>query len=240
MILENMNKQNLSKLIIGLGTGRCGTVSLTRLLQDYPDSYFVHESAFFKNRQMQLTVGEYLPWIKNKHKFNRWVKTLEKMKDGAKVYGDVCSSLIQYVPEIIEMYPNVIFVCLQRDRTATVGSFLRLTKYTNHWNTTHPFHLFDFYQELYPSYNHLSKKEAIEHYWDMYYELARDYENKYSNFKIFSTESLSNTSGINMILKHCDIEMSESPLHHLNKQPSHSLIPFILRLFLVPLKFLRR
>lgn len=85
-------------MILGLGTGHCGTRSLAALLG------LPHE----KYR---------LPWKRDEKRLDRIWEDL--MKDG----GDVGLQWLPYVEMVLERAPDTRFLCLQRDREDTLRGF---------------------------------------------------------------------------------------------------------------------
>ena len=119
------------QLVIGLGTGRCGTVTLAHLLraQDGCSATFTHE-------QHPL-----LPWTQPSGRaalraVDGRVRLLLQRHlradfdsggaaSHATLVGDVASFYLPYVELILGVEPAAKFVVLQRSRDAVVASFLR-------------------------------------------------------------------------------------------------------------------
>lgn len=89
----------------------------------------------------------------------------------AALAGDVGFYYLPYVEYILEQEPSCCFVCLQRDRTATIRSYLCKTDGKNHWQwhdgTTFRYCPWD---ACYPKYPIIDKSAAIGRYWDEYYQ----------------------------------------------------------------------
>ena len=158
----------MKNLIIGLGTGRCGTASLAHLLNSQPDSTFVHEGLFSGKKYDHFL----LPWEVDHSKFLEWEKK------------------IQYAEIIIKKYPQVKFVCLKRDRNEVISSFMAKTRGRNHWSLNLSFLEFKdpIWDPIFPKF-FTSKKEGIGLYWDLYYaevqRLQEKYPNKFTTFPFF-------------------------------------------------------
>jgi len=149
-----MHKQ----LVIGLGSGRCGSVSLQTLLNQQADTDITHEQPPFLTWQPTLTI------------LDRKLKRICKRK--AHYVGDVGSSWLPYVREVLQRFPSAKFVCLQRERSATVKSFVAKMKgEKNHW-TNHDGKKWKRdrkWDPCFPKYDTGDLQEAIGLYWEDYY-----------------------------------------------------------------------
>lgn len=190
------------KLIIGLGTGRCGSISLVKFLNAQQKSYFVHEGAFNLPKCLAHTTGSYLPWDSSDPEFQTWYKSLQSIGASKKYLGDVSASMLPHVEKIINLRPNTKFVCMKRSQEATVNSFMRFTAGSNHWNNKNSFRWFNYFQRLYP---HIAgangKVDALRKYWSMYYdEVDRLIEIYPQNLNIFDITTLNSIKGRTEIL----------------------------------------
>lgn len=169
-------------IIIGLGSGRCGSTSLSVLLSEQKNINITHELIR-------------LPWIINKKRFN---KCMDQIGD-----GDIAFYYLNYVDLIIERFKDVKFICLKRDKTQIINSLLKKTRGRDHWNPN-PKDDYIWY-ECFPKYN-VSKKQAVKLYVEDYYKQCYILQNKYPNlFKIFNLEDLNSKNGQNKIFKFLDI-----------------------------------
>jgi hypothetical protein len=135
-------------MIFGLGTGRCGTGSLAKILD------LSHEACS-------------MPWQVNLDKYN------EVMPGVIKRGGDVALYWLPYVSLVLEDYPDSKFVCLKRDREETIQSWSRRLPGTSKFmlasvvtlgpNGKH-------YESLFPDYGDTPVPEAVGMFWDEYYE----------------------------------------------------------------------
>lgn len=182
-----MNK----KLIIGLGTGRSGTKSLTELLNKPRGSLITHECR------------PVLPW--EFHRDLAEAKMHQLMGRKAIFVGDVSLYFLNYVPWIAEHYPTVRFVCMQRPRDATVASYMRFSRNRNMWQR----HDGSVYRRdpewdaCYPKYPiTITKEEAIGRYWDDYYAQAEQFQRTMSSFRIFPLDALNHANGTMEIERH--------------------------------------
>ena len=129
-------------IIIGLGSGRCGTRSLASLLNAQPDTVCFHEvnpscmawtgtdrtvlsmleefRAVLAGGPRQITVD--LATRRRAEQLQR-LRSLEVVR----AIGDVASYYLPYAPMLAEM-PDVRMPVLRRDRAATVASFVEVMR----------------------------------------------------------------------------------------------------------------
>lgn len=147
------------KLVIGIGTGRCGTMSLSCLLNGQPESSVTHEA---------------IPGV--------WERTddhlaalIKLMDEPARVAGDVAFYHLNVVDDLIRSVGRAVHVIvLKRDRLQTVYSYLRKVGLRNMW--THPTSVYfgpgverdELWEPRYPKYD-LPREEALRQYCDDYY-----------------------------------------------------------------------
>ena len=103
----------MTRIIIGLGTGRCGTVSLKHLLAMQLHTQATHETML-------------LPHKYNEHKYVQYMRKLYNRK--FRIAADVALWNLPYVTTILAEYPSTKFICLKRDKEETIQSFMRKTK----------------------------------------------------------------------------------------------------------------
>ena len=182
------------KLIIGLGTGRCGTDSLTRVLNQQEGVTAQHETFF-------------LTW---KHDVVSGLLILNELlrRPGKEFVADVAFYWLNYVPDLCEMIPGIKFVCIWRDREKVVESFYEHTGDRNYWTSPMSVHwdlsnryCIDPMMLSFPKYD-LPKREGIGAYWDEYDRKAKAFSALYpSNFMYISTEDALNThEGLKSVL----------------------------------------
>jgi len=177
------------QLIIGLGSGRCGTTSLYRLLNLQKNSHIRHESK------------PMLTWEYDKEKIdNKLEKILSKNK---RYVGDVASYYLPYIEYIISKNPSAKFIILKRSREEVVKSFIKKTaKHDwNHWKINPRKNEINQWDSIFPKYNLNSKEEAIRKYWNRYYQKCEKLLKKYpENVKIFNMEDLNSKTKVKDIL----------------------------------------
>jgi hypothetical protein len=197
-----------TKVIIGLGCGRCGTLSLAQLFAYQPNVRATHEAFIF-------------PWKMNKPEFRQNFESLRRgrmkiMKQHIEyankpgnIISDTASWYLNYVPFLSNNY-DAKFICLERDFDETVESWFAKAKVTWHFMETDCEHWQDEwpkehkYRKGFPHYN-LNKRDSLAQYIKDYYEKARSYEKIHANFRIFPIDMLNSKEGINKILNFAGI-----------------------------------
>lgn len=119
------NSSSSGGLVLGMGTGRCGTVTLSTLLSSQlgcSNSSFTHESP------------PILPWNTNARMVQQHItELLQRRRCDGGVVGDVALFYLMSARLILETYPDTRIIVLQRDRSAVVQSYARRHKTCNLW-----------------------------------------------------------------------------------------------------------
>jgi len=159
-----MNKKNI---IIGLGTGRCGSMSLAKLLNQQENFIARHESIIS-------------PWNFSEIHYQNNIKSL--LDTNSENVAEIAFYLLPYTTKILTHYPKTKVVVLKRSKEEVVESYDKKTPTRNHWSS-HKFLKFyekrDGWDECYPTYD-LTKRDAISQYWEDYYTMC---ENLYTAYK---------------------------------------------------------
>lgn len=147
-------KENI--LFIGCGTGRCGTTSLAKLIAGCEDAICMHE-----RRPL-------LPWAFNEDLFQERVQWFSAST--ARITGDVAYSYLPYLEKLIDVFPDLKIVYLERSRQAVIDSFMWKTLWHNRWCDHDGAawikdHVWD---PTFPKYKITDKAQAIGVYWDDY------------------------------------------------------------------------
>jgi hypothetical protein len=191
----------MDRLIIGVGTGRCGTKSLTRLLAGQPQTSATHERyghrvrwgcppALWPLRLWQDTGRAPAPvqaevafyWVPQVRAFLRW--------------GDATERPVRVVG-------------LRRGREATIASYLRWKQNGDHWRRrTAREEPPEEWDHCYPSYDETEKAAAIGRFWDDVY--GRLAEIRDERLRVFPTEALNDPEGVEAILRHCGYDRAPS------------------------------
>jgi len=240
-------------IVIGLGSGRTGTASLAHLFDSQPGGLCFHElnpsgAVFDGNPQPMLnTINEFQAILDGGDKrllaidYARpaSVKTYNKLQQMPRVrlLGDIAFYYLNYVEDILAQNNRVKFVCIKRDKTQTVESWLQKsaikrwrslwladrikalitrTPYTTEYNywMTHDGSIWQHdpvWDKTFPKFATITKRDAIEQYWDYYYAKAGVLEKQHpEQFRIFDISKLSNPEGQSEILGF--VGMSESDM----------------------------
>lgn len=135
-------------LFIGLGAGRTGTASLTRLLDNQDNAVCFHElnptcAHFSENfAPIKNTIMEFNALLnggdrrlltldytrKASVKGYQHLQTIPKLK----LLGDIGFYYLNYVEDIHKLFPEVKFLCLFRDKDSNVQSWLKKSR-INRW-----------------------------------------------------------------------------------------------------------
>jgi len=179
------------QFVIGLGSGRCGTASLAKLLDAQPNSAVYHEK------------GNPLPWRVNPALLRRHLGAVKGTT--LDLCGDVAFFYMPYM-QLIEEQLQPKYICLQRNRRDTVDSFIEWTEFRsprrNHWqhhsggDYTHTIH-----DQCFPKYDAESKRAALYMYYDEYYDMAQQWAQELpKRFRIFPMDALNTKLGVEAIL----------------------------------------
>ena len=228
---QAMPPQTQTQLVIGLGTGRCGTKSLAYLLNRQIDAEVYHEKEAHKIgwRGSEKDIDTLLDWATH--------------STHLRLVGDVALYYLPYVDYILARQPTVKFLCFQRDCAPTVASYMRKIPHFNHWMEHEGIiwekHKWD---HCFPSYAVPDKQSAITLYWYDYYFTATRYQSLYPDtFKIFPTKSLNSKSGQQAIFAFLGIPESQMQFAvgirlnpndpKLLRQPEKMPVPVVKRIY---------
>ena len=100
----------MTQYVFGIGTGRCGTASLARLLDVQENSCFGHENMP-------------LHWWNIMADYEAAKRKVIKMGDGKDIAGSIAYYWLPYMHKLVEDFPNVKFIYLWRDKEEVVESF---------------------------------------------------------------------------------------------------------------------
>lgn len=165
--------------VIGCGTGRCGTMSLAKLLDDQPGWQVTHER--FTHR---------VSWMGSAEMAARLARQAS---------SDVAFYWLWYAPLFLDAGYRMI--CLRRERQSCVESWLKHVDYRN-WDHWRPGEgesvVWDF---CFPDFDAPTKRAAIERYWDFYHDVAGSFQRAYADqFRIFDLECLNSEEGVSSLL----------------------------------------
>lgn len=158
----------MKRLIFGLGTGRCGTASLAKILNNDSKITCFHEGRLNYSRGPDRYV---LPWKVSRSKLLENLLMLRSAD--TPIVGDVGFYYLPYAGIILNMFEDSKFIIMKRDREATVHSYMAWTKGRNHWQKmTKPgaWRADSTWDPAYPKYHAKHKRDALRKYWDDYYK----------------------------------------------------------------------
>ena len=196
------------KVIFGLGSGRCGTASLAYLLNDQEGAWIGHET------------GPVLPWdVSDLAGIQfRW----EQLQHQSHLYstvGDVGIYYLPYISMLMQSHEQIAFInqnytlkfiVLQRDKNEVVESFLEKFRRQNNnplQINKAPGTKADEWDECFPKYEGVSLKNAIEMFYDDYYEESEKMVRVYpDNVRVFSVNNLNTEEGVLQIFNFAGIE----------------------------------
>jgi len=239
-------------IVFGLGTGRSGTASLAKLLNAQKDALCFHEMnpscvRFYNTpRPILNTVDEYQTILNGGDPSMLTVDLGRGM--AAKAYDELCTMkrvrligdiafyYLSYVEAIAAHNPNVRFICLKRDKDATVKSWMAKSQ-VERWRskriadklgaaiTREPYHESrNFWMDhdgtqwrkdptwdkCFPKFPGPTKLKAIEQYWDFYYEESEKLAAKYpAIFKIVTSEDINITAHQVDLLDFCGVHKED-------------------------------
>lgn len=191
-------RQQAKRLVLGLGTGRCGSTSFTQLLMAQKNALFSHEHP------------PDLPWNRPPPALRFHLQRFALLARLYDVVGDVAHWWLPHMQSVAAFFPDFRAVVLKRDREETVESFLKVKGgeekgAVNHWadhDGTHwarvPF------DRCYPSYPVKTVREGIGRFWDDYYAAAERLAKRYpGQVRIFDMAALKSGRGQEDILRFC-------------------------------------
>lgn len=187
----------MNTLVLGVGTGRCGTKSLTRLLEYQSGVKVTHE--------------RYGPKVRWNCPSNLWPYRLwenSKLQD-CDYIGDIAFYWTPQIDWFLDRADkegrDIRIIGLKRDRQETVESYDKWKPNSDHWSfhgyrTTQP----DPWDKCYPCYNTDNKKEGIGMFWDEVYDILQGYPDE--RVRCFPTQYLNTEHGVREVLSHVGFE----------------------------------
>lgn len=191
-------RQQGKRLVLGLGTGRCGSTSFTRLLMAQKNGYFSHEHP------------PDLPWNRPPPALRFHLQRFALLARLYDVVGDVAHWWLPHMQSVAAFFPSFRAAVLKRDREETVESFFAVKEGgqkggVNHW-MDHDGSYWNRvpFDRCYPSYPAKSMREAIGRYWDDYYAACERLAERYpGQVRIFDMAALKSDAGQEEILRFC-------------------------------------
>lgn len=236
-------------IVIGLGSGRSGTHSLAQLLNAQEGSVCFHEvnpaGAKWSGAagSVLAQVGQFNAILHggprdrisidySSPNRDAPLARLRELKE-VELIGDIGLYYLEYVPHIVEAYPNVRFPCIRRGKAETVESFvnkvrlLPLDRRKRIWeklgrvfgiagSPTHRNHWVDhngtvwgrdrIWDKCFPKFPATTLREALGLYWDYYYDRAKEIAAEFPGLlRIFDLDELNTDAGQRGVLEFCGV-----------------------------------
>lgn len=171
-------------LVLGMGTGRCGTHTLAELLSRQPDTSVTHE---------QPPLLSWLP-ESGRNIIGARLERILGMRP-QRLVGDVGSFYLPYIESALAHQPRMRVVCLERPREEIVASFCAWLDAahplpTDHWSDepTEGWYHEPVWTRVFPQYPTRTREEGLRRYWDEYHEKATALMRRFpDNVRIFPT-----------------------------------------------------
>lgn len=190
------------KVILGLGSGRCGTKSLATLLNLQPNTEISHEDFHSHGRPFRLSYDYHEDPLALAFKVLALRKPL--------FVGDVAFYWISNCLPLLNHNADVKCICLKRDKQSVIESYWSRNDgrpMDDNLNLGNNFKiqgvavggmLLKVCSECGPNIELLKKKTG--EIWDNYYMQAEKLQQEYPNFRIFPTEALNGEETVKDIL----------------------------------------
>ncbi|MBI1246209.1 hypothetical protein GC197_00005 [bacterium] len=164
-------KSNSGNLVLGIGTGRCGSTTLAAIFSELDDCISTHENppAIF--------------WEPRKEQVEFHFRRIEMLRSRYQVVFDGSHWWLNVLDQVFQHYPTAKAVGLYRSTDSCVKSFMRIKRKgpnsINHWMEPGcPLWVANPWDPMYPSYpipsedevgpNRTWKEEMIRRYVDQY------------------------------------------------------------------------
>lgn len=191
-------------VVVGLGPGRCGTMSLAVLLAYQQRIISHHESHPHLN--WNSTIFDFV---------GKWSKLFYEAAFPLPILADTAFWYLPFVWHINCVCPKARFICMHRNYEDIVNSFMLKYPSTSPWTRMDSKHWNEKWErnheyiERFPQYD-LPKEEGCMKYVEEYYKKAKEYENTYDGyFRIFDINCLNSEEGMKEILKYCGLNENE-------------------------------
>jgi hypothetical protein len=188
-------------VVLGLGTGRCGTQSLARLLAVQPGVIRSRHEHFF------------LPWLgAGDPVWRRRAEDLlpERAEHTAGIYCEVASWYLPYAAHLLKAATNhgtpLRGIILERPATEVIASFLRkVGPFRNHWQPHDG--RFDPFDPCFPQFSpELTREQALLEYCTVCQTEGRRLEEAYPGcFRRFDLTSLADPESATSLLHWCGV-----------------------------------
>ena len=196
---ETLKKRGeAGRLVMGLGTGRCGSTSLTQLLMAQKTGCFSHEHP------------PDLSWSLPPAGLRFHLQRFSFLAQIYELVADVGHWWLPHMDTVAKFFPDFRAVVMKRDKAETVESFVKVKNGdskggVNHWIDHDGSHWGKVpFDRCYPSYPVSDIREAIGLYWEEYYQRCEKLAERHpGQLKVFDISALKSAEGQREILEFC-------------------------------------
>jgi hypothetical protein len=210
-------------IILGIGTGRCGTASLAKVLNQQGEMVCSYEEPPLLpwRRREPPSPPAPLPQAGEGSSVLRERFARFRAHAKARLLGDVASFYLPYLEDAIALEPDIRIVCLRRPREEVVTSFCEwldqsMPLPTNHWarQPAPGWHHDANRTRTFPQYDTQNREEGIRRYWDEYYRRVAELAGGHpEQVRIFDTyEALNTEAGLRDLLSFVGIPAEQQVL----------------------------
>ena len=189
-----------ARIILGIGSGRCGTASLANVLNRQSAFSVTHEEWPLLAWRPAGDPAEIIA-----ARFER----MRRQRTGVAVVGDVASFYLPYLPAALEQESDLRVVCLKRPREEVVASFekwldrvfpVRMDFWTDAPGPEQ--HHDPRWTPMMPQYDEPTRAAGVRRYWDEYYgEVERLQDAWPEQVRVFPTEGLNDRETLRELLE---------------------------------------
>lgn len=154
--------------MIGFGTGRCGTMSLARIINQCNRTMVQHEFRGYRTDW----------YVRNRRKTRRMLRFFKDQSSKGILAGDVALYWLPHILFLREAMPNMKLIHLYRPKEEVVASFLRRSsdERVRPSDTGRRRCLED---NMFPTIDGATPQQALGFYWEMYEQWAWSIEDVY-------------------------------------------------------------
>jgi hypothetical protein len=171
-----------------IGTGGCGFLRMYYILKDHMTVKYKGGGPKYQNSFETWNENDGLIWdvesLSKEERIRRVSFHFDKDEDGW-VIPNITHSYLKYIPEFLEFYPDMKFLCLRGQREHSIKSL------AVSWGYRNPCYVKD--RQVGLGHNRYAVSQfpdcseyenefvATEKYWDEYYTIANELQEKYPN-----------------------------------------------------------
>lgn len=208
----------MGKLIIGCGTGRCGTKSFSKLMDSQYSIKGFHE-LFIQPKGTTFRQKYHISkWSFDKSDFKIIKPYFDKISHSDVLFSDIGPYYLNFLNQLEESYKdNIKIVILKRKKEDFIKSISGLI--SNIKNKQNNFFTFKTLSENYFFDFKLNNLEnSASDYYDWFYKKVE--EQNLNNYFLLKTEDLNDEQKIKKLFEYLEIEDFNFKSFHENKKPS--------------------